>query len=180
VLLVASSGGHLLELDQLRDCWPRHDRVWVTFATPDASALLEGEDVLYAYFPTNRSIRNLLRNLVLAARVIALMRPRAVVTTGAGVAIPFCYVARVFGARIVFIESFARVTTPSLTARLVHPISAAFFVQWPELVPSFRKARYVGSVFSLLPKGFAVEVAHAGLEDAGREPLDGSLLRRSA
>jgi beta-1,4-N-acetylglucosaminyltransferase len=147
VLLVASSGGHLLELMQLRDQWPREERVWVTFPTTDARSILKDEQVWFAHHPTNRNIPNLLRNLLLAFRVVGTVRPRAVVSTGAGVAVPFCYIGRLLGARVVFIESFARISNPSLTARLVYPIANDFFVQWSEILPYFRRARYEGQLF---------------------------------
>jgi UDP-N-acetylglucosamine:LPS N-acetylglucosamine transferase len=144
---VASSGGHLLELVQLQGEWDAGECYWVTFATPDAMTLLAGEDVGFAHHPTNRSMRNLIRNFLVAFRVIRALRPRAIVTTGAGVAVPFCYVGRLFGARVVFIESFARVWSPSLTGRLVHPVATDFFVQWPQLLRHYRKARYEGQLF---------------------------------
>ena len=147
VLLVASSGGHLLQLVRLRDAWPADGRLWVTFDRPDAHSLLAGESVIHAFHPTNRDLKNLFRNLLLALRVFSQHRPRAVVTTGAGVAVPFCYVARLFRARVIYIESFSRITEPSLTARLVHPVAHRFFVQWPELVHRFAKAEFRGSFF---------------------------------
>ena len=145
ILLVSSNGGHLLQLAQLKDAWKREQRVWVTFDKADSRSMLAGERVLYAYHPTNRSLLNLLRNLWLAARVMAQLHPAAVVTTGAGVAVPFCYVGRLFGAQIVYIESFSRIDEASLTARLVHPVAHRFFVQWPELLPRFRKAEFRGT-----------------------------------
>lgn len=146
-LLVASSGGHLLQLVQLKDEWPRERRHWVTFDMTDARSLLRGEAVTYAHHPTNRNLRNLARNLVLAFRVCLRLRPQAIVTTGAGVAVPFCYVGRLLGARIVYIESFSRIFGPSLTGRLVHPIAHRFFVQWPQLRTAYRKAEFRGAVF---------------------------------
>jgi len=146
-LLVASNGGHLLQLLQLKDEWPAGRRHWVTFDKPDARSLLEGERVTWAHHPTNRNIPNLLRNLRLALSLCRRLRPRAVVSTGAGVAVPFCYAGRLFGAKVVFIESFSRITAPSLTARLVHPVAHRFFVQWPQLAKRFRKAEYEGGLF---------------------------------
>jgi beta-1,4-N-acetylglucosaminyltransferase len=146
-LLVASSGGHLFQLLRLRDGWPREQRHWVTFDTPDASSLLDGEAVTYAAHPTNRNVRNLVRNLFLAARVVWRLRPRAILTTGAGVAVPFCWLGRLAGARIVYIESFARTDSPSLTGKLVHPVAHEFFVQWPAVQSHFRKAQYRGALF---------------------------------
>src|SRR5690606_3358420 len=76
VLLVASSGGHLAQLWSLRPWWSGRARAWVTFDTPDAAALLGGEEeVHWAHHPTTRSIANLLRNTGLAARVLTARRP---------------------------------------------------------------------------------------------------------
>jgi len=146
VLLVASNGGHLLQLTRLAHVWPGERRLWVTFDKADSRSLLADERVVFAHHPTNRNIPNLLRNLILAVRLVARHRPSAIVSTGAGVAVPFCYVGRLFGAKIVYIESFSRITEPSLSGRLVHPIAHRFFVQWPELLPRFRKAEYRGTL----------------------------------
>jgi beta-1,4-N-acetylglucosaminyltransferase len=146
-LLVASNGGHLLQLSQLRDNWTAAERHWVTFDKPDARSMLAGESVTYAHHPTNRNVPNLLRNLRLAFRLLRRLRPRAVVTTGAGVAVPFCWLGRLMGVRVIYIESFARVNDPSLTGRLVHPVAHRFFVQWPDMLPHFPKAEYRGGLF---------------------------------
>ena len=71
-----------------------------------------------------------------------------VVTTGAGVAVPFVWLARAFGARVVWIESFTRINEPSLSCRLVRPVASRTYVQWPELVSRVSRSRYVGSVFA--------------------------------
>ena len=47
-------------------------------------------------------------------------RPDVVLTTGAGVAIPTCLIAKVFGKKIIYIESFARINTPNKTGRLIY------------------------------------------------------------
>jgi beta-1,4-N-acetylglucosaminyltransferase len=146
-LLVASNGGHLLQLSQLRDNWAADERHWVTFDKPDARSMLVDESVTYAHHPTNRNIPNLLRNLRLAYRLLRRLRPRAVITTGAGVAVPFCWLGRLMGVRVVYIESFARVNDPSLTGRLVHPVAHRFFVQWPDMLRHFPKAEYRGGLF---------------------------------
>jgi beta-1,4-N-acetylglucosaminyltransferase len=153
VLLVASSGGHLHELLQISDSWPRNERAWVTFRTSDAISLLRGEQVWFASYPTNRNIINLLRNLVLAYRLLWKLRPRAIVTTGAGVAVPFCYLGRLYRARVVYIESYARTKRPSLTGKLVYPIVTSFFVQWPELRSHLPRAQYNGDVFGAVHIG---------------------------
>ncbi len=81
----------------------------MTFDKSDARSLLADEYVVTAFGPTNRNVPNLLRNLLLAWQVIRRYRPRAVVTTGAGVAVPFAWIGRLAGARIVYVESFTRI-----------------------------------------------------------------------
>lgn len=144
--LVASSGGHLMQLVRLRPAWERHERFWVTFEKEDARTLLKEEQVFWAFHPTNRSLRNLFRNLVLAWRLLREERPDTVISTGAGVGVPFLWIARFLGIRTVFIDSLTRVRDLSLSGKLVYPIVHRLFVQWPELAARYRRAVYGGNL----------------------------------
>jgi len=146
VLLVCSSGGHLLQLHALREAWADYSRLWVTFDRSDARSLLAGEDVVHAHGPTNRSARNLVLNLALAVRVLRRTRPRAIVTTGAGVAVPFAWIGRLLRIPVVYVESATRIESPSLSLRLARPAVHRVYVQWPELLDAIPDARYCGSV----------------------------------
>lgn len=132
VLLVASSGGHLAQIWSLRPWWDGRDRTWVTFRTPDAESALRGEDVHWAHHPTTRHLGNLLRNTVLALRVFARSRPGVVVSTGAGVAVPFFILAWLLRVPTVYIEVYDRIETPTLTARLCRPFTRLLLAQWEE------------------------------------------------
>ncbi|GAA3742357.1 UDP-N-acetylglucosamine--LPS N-acetylglucosamine transferase [Salinactinospora qingdaonensis] len=144
VLLVASSGGHLAQLAALRPWWAGRERAWVTFRTPDAVSLLAGEDVRWAYHPTTRHIGNLVRNSALAVRILAQRRPRVVVSTGAGVALPFFVLARLLRVPTVYIEVYDRIDTPTLTARLCRPFTTLFLAQWDEQLHFMPTAITVG------------------------------------
>jgi beta-1,4-N-acetylglucosaminyltransferase len=146
VCLVCSAGGHFLELFSLNDLWKKHDRFWVTFPKQDTEVMLRGETVYWAYSPTNRNLKNLARNFYLAAKIIPWEKPSVIISTGAGVAIPFLLLGRLAGARTVYIESLTRITDLSLTGRLVYPVVRDFFVQWPELAGRYRRARFRGQV----------------------------------
>ncbi len=148
VLLVCSAGGHLLQLASLRDVWDDYPRSWVTLDRSDARSILEGEHVIYASGPTERNLPNLIRNSGLALRTIRKLRPQVIVTTGAALAVPFAWFGRLFGARVIFIESLCRITEPSLTLRLISPVVDRVYVQWPELEAAFPTGRYVGGLFS--------------------------------
>lgn len=148
LLLVCSTGGHLLQLVALRDSWKDFSRAWVTFDKSDARSLLSEERVVFAYGPTNRSVLNLLRNLLVAWRLVRTARPRVLLTTGAGVAVPFAWVGWLYGAKVVYVESLARIEGPSLTYRLIAPVAARRYVQWPELAEALPRTRFAGNVFS--------------------------------
>jgi UDP-N-acetylglucosamine:LPS N-acetylglucosamine transferase len=148
VLLACSAGGHLLQLLALREAWGPFSRVWITDDRPDSRSLLAGERVFYAHWPTTRHVVNAFRNFILAWRLIRMVRPRVVLTTGAGTAVPFAWMARLHGATVVYVESVTRIDSQSLTCRLLRPIAARRYVQWPDLQPVVRGSRYAGSVLS--------------------------------
>lgn len=129
----------------LRGAWDDLDRVWVTLDGPDVDHLLAGELVHRAHGPTNRSLLNFFRNLRVAWRVIGDADPAAVLSTGAGVAVPCFIVARLRGRRAVYVESLTRTDSLSLSGRLVYRLATSFFVQWPGTTTR-KRARYVGSI----------------------------------
>lgn len=147
VLLVGSSGGHLTQLWSLRPWWQKLDRTWVTFDTPDAVSLLDGEErVVWAHHPTTRNVRNLLLNLGLAWRMLRRERPDLVVTTGAGVALPFFALARLRRIPTVYIEVFDRIDSSTLTAKLCQPFTTLNCVQWDEQRELFPDASVIGAL----------------------------------
>ena len=148
ILLTCSSGGHLLQLLALGEVWRPYARVWVTDDRSDTRSLLAGETVVFAYWPTSRTLRTLPRNLALAWNVVRQVRPAVVLTTGAGTAVPFAWIAKLHGARLVHVETLTRVERPSLSCRLLAPVADRVYVQWPELLQKVRRSRYSGSVLS--------------------------------
>ena len=144
--LVCSSGGHLLELYQLKSAWSQYDRFWVTFDFKDTKYLLKDEKFYKAFSPTNRNIINLILNFFLAIRVLLKEKPDVIISTGAAVCVPFFYLGRLLGIRTIYIESFSRVTELSLSGKLVYPITTEFIVQWNELTKKYPRARFKGQI----------------------------------
>jgi beta-1,4-N-acetylglucosaminyltransferase len=145
ILLVASPGGHLLQMLALEPAWGGLRRTWVTLTRPDATDLLAAEDVVFAHGPTERNIPNLLRNLWLAWRTVRRCRPDVILSTGAALAVPFFIVGRLYGSRLVYVESLTRVNELALSGRLVYPLTDTFFVQW-QMGARPRRAIYAGSI----------------------------------
>ena len=148
VLLICTSGGHLAQLASLRRAWHGYSVAWVTDDSTAARSLLREERVYYGFGPAARSTVNAARNLRLALRLIGQLEPKLVVSTGAALCVPFVWVARARGAKVFYIESVTRITSPSLTCRLVRPVANRVYVQWPELARRVKNSIYVGSVFS--------------------------------
>ena len=147
VLSVCSSGGHLAQLHCLEAWWKRHERVWVTFDKPDAVSLLAGERVIFGHHPTNRNVKNALKNAALAMRVIYREKPELIVSNGAGIAVPFFWIGKlVFGCKTVYVEVYDRIDSPTLTARLVAPVLDKMVIQWEDQRAFYPDAEFLGAV----------------------------------
>jgi UDP-N-acetylglucosamine transferase subunit ALG13 len=133
IVLAASGGGHLDLLVRIRSVADEHERIWLTSPGSRADQLeAEGERVV-TVDPMDRtklSASNPSRSALLALR----LRPRVVITSGAGMVAPFCQAAKLLGSRILFVETMARVTSPSTGGLLISRMADEVFVQWPELL----------------------------------------------
>lgn len=147
IALVGSSGGHLTHLVQIDGFWKDKERFWVTFEKPDAISQLRNEKAYWCYFPTNRNIKNLIKNTYLAIKILIKEKPDLIVSSGAAVAIPFFYIGKILNIKLVYIEVYDRIDTPTMTGRLVYPICDEFIVQWEEQLKFYPKAKMIGGIF---------------------------------
>jgi beta-1,4-N-acetylglucosaminyltransferase len=132
VMLVCCQGGHFMQMLALKSAWQDLPRIWFTTCAADTEELLRDESAVYAHVPTSRNLKNMFRNFWLAAGVIHRHRPDVLLSTGGGVTVPIFVVAKLTGARLIYVESLTRVDGPSLTGRLVYRLVDRFFVQWPD------------------------------------------------
>ena len=147
VCLVGSSGGHLTHLYMLKPFWENKERFWVTFDKEDAKSLLEKEKMYPCYYPTNRNLWNLIRNTFVAIKVLRKERPDILISSGAAVAVPFFYIAKLMGTKLIYIEVFDRIDKSTMTGKMVYPITDKFIVQWEEMKKVYPKAINLGSIF---------------------------------
>lgn len=147
VCLVGSSGGHLTHLYMLRPFWQSEDHFWVTFDKDDAKYLLKDEKMYPCYYPTNRNLKNLIKNTILAWKILRKEKPNLIVSSGAAVAVPFFYLGKLFGAKTIYIEVFDRIDVATLTGILVYPVADRFIVEWEEMKKVYPKAINLGSIF---------------------------------
>jgi UDP-N-acetylglucosamine:LPS N-acetylglucosamine transferase len=74
-------------------------------------------------------------------------RPDIIISSGAAVAVPFFYIGKLFGAKLVYIEVIDRIDKPTITGKMVYPIVDKFVVQWEEMKKVYPKAVNLGSIF---------------------------------
>ena len=148
LLLVATRGGHLVELMELADRLPEaRRRLWVTFDSEQGRSLLGGECTVFIPEIGERDFRGVLRALPHVRRIFAAEQPiSAVVSTGSAIALAFLPYAAMRGVPAHYIESAARTSNPSLTGKLLSTVpSIRLYRQYVHCATG--RWRYSGSVF---------------------------------
>ena len=146
IALVCSHGGHLTQVDMLAPAFAGHECFLVTYRCARTEAMAaRGRTYLLANIGTNPV--HMALAFLQALRIMLRERPGVVVSTGSEIAIPFSWVGKLLGARVVYIETWSRIHTRSGTGPLVYPVTDLFLVQWPDVLRFYGpKARYAGSI----------------------------------
>lgn len=155
VALICSLGGHLEQMKRLEPVYRGYDRFLIIPREESSTFVKKDDERVYTIADVNegRGIRNPAMLLLAMWETFVIFlreRPRVVLSTGAGVAIPGMALARLFGARAVYIESFARIKRPSRAGRLCYYLADQFYVQHEELLEFYPKARYAGALYAHL------------------------------
>ncbi|WP_242945643.1 PssD/Cps14F family polysaccharide biosynthesis glycosyltransferase [Clostridium thermobutyricum] len=153
VLFISSTGGHLSELMELKPLFSKYDYHIITEKTDTTIKLKDkykGKINYLVYGARNYMFSylfkfsyNIIKSLVLYAKI----RPDVIVTTGAHTAVPMCYIGKFFKKKIIFIETFARVNSTSMSGRMINKIADVFIVQHPEMEKVYENAVYKGALY---------------------------------
>ena len=141
-MVIGAGGGHLTEALLATESLII-PRVIVTFKLPHTSVSLKDEICYFVVDPHKNILKfffNAVQSLVLVLRI----RPCVVINTGGGISIACSLCAKIFGAKLVFIESGARVLTPSKTGKFLYRFTDLFIVQWSNLLQYYPNAVYGG------------------------------------
>lgn len=153
VLFIASTGGHLKELLQLESIFEKYDYNLITEKTKSNLYLKDKykDRVHFLIYGTKDHIITypfkLLANCFKSLWLFFKLHPDYVVTTGVHTAGPMCCIAKLFGAKIIYIETFANICTKTVTGKLLYPISDLFIVQWESMLKLYPDATYGGWIF---------------------------------
>lgn len=136
----------MTELLQLDKAWKGRKHFFVSDRRLNAIDLAKSEQVYFVECPRRNPLK-LVLNIGQSMGIFFREKPDVVVSTGADTAIPICLVARLFGRKVVFIESFCRIKEASLSGKIMYRIANLFLVQWEQNKEFFPKAEFAGSVF---------------------------------
>ena len=146
ICLVASAGGHLSQLLQLADSWNGYDTFCIV--TSDlARGKLRKYGKVYIVGECNRQHPSrVIKVLLRCIRIVFRERPQVVISTGAAAGCIGCFIGKLIGAKIVWIDSIANVEKLSLSGRLVRHIADLFLVQWPKLTEKYKNVKFAGTI----------------------------------
>ena len=153
VMFISSTGGHLNEMLQLKELFEKYDYYIVTEKTKSnlnlknkyknkVSFLVYGTKDHMLVYPF-KLIYNTFKSLFIYLKV----HPDYIVTTGAHTAGTMCCIGKLLGSRIIYIETFANITTKTVTGKCLYPIADKFIVQWESMLKLYPEAVYGGWIF---------------------------------
>lgn len=149
ICFAASSGGHYEQLMMLKPLMEKYDSFVVTEKT-DYNAKEKGEKTYYMHQVNRREkdfILVMIKNALLSLQIYMKEKPDVVICTGVLAMIPICLIAKVMGKKLIYIESFAKVTSPTETGKLLYKFADQFYVQWKPMLKVYPKAIYLGGIY---------------------------------
>jgi len=146
ICVTASAGGHLTQLLKLSDIWKEHEVFYVS-NLKSVTQKLQKLGCCYIMGECNRQhpIRILwvLKNCI---KIILREKPNVIISTGAAPSCLLCIIGKMFGAKIVWIDSIANAERLSLSGRIIRPFANLIFTQWPEVAEKYESVYYEGSL----------------------------------
>ncbi len=153
VLFISSTGGHLKELLQLRPLFKEYDSYLITEKTESTKKLkTEFKNKMgYLVYGTKEHFFiypfKLLFNTFKSFYYYILFHPKYIITTGAHTAGPMCVIGKLFGSKIIYIETMANIYKKTVTGKLIYLFADLFLVQWESMLKLYPKAIYAGFIF---------------------------------
>lgn len=154
VMFISSTGGHFNELSQLKSMFDRYDYEIVTEKTKTNANLKKKYNgklhyLLYGtrFHPLPYFLLVLPGNCFISLFYFLKYRPEFIITTGAHTAGPMCCIGKLFGSKIIYIESFANSKTKTATGKIIYKFADLFIVQWEDMTKLYPDAVLGGWIF---------------------------------
>lgn len=166
VMFACNEGGHFSQLLALNGLFSKYESVILTDnkrASKDIPALKNVKAIEFAMAfaekreeLTNDKNRKLTHASYLTAywnlfrqcmEVWKKYKPKVIISTGSNIAVPLCFIAKIYGSKFVYIETRAKVYNKTISGKIVEHIADKIIVQWPEMVDVYKgRAEYFGTL----------------------------------
>lgn len=149
ICLISSSGGHFEQLMMLKPLIDKYEGFIVTERT---NYLVENKDIRFYYLKqVNRHefkfLLYIMINSIKSLKIFLNEKPDMIISTGALSTVPMCIIAKLFQKKLIFIESFAKINSPTITGRLIYKLADKFYVQWKGMKKFYPNAEYKGGIY---------------------------------
>lgn len=146
ICIVASTGGHLSQLLELADSWRGCDIFCIATLELIREELQKYGRVYIVEECNRQHPLQVIKVLLRCIRIVFQEKPQVVISTGAAVGCIECFLGKIIGAKIVWIDSITNVEKLSLSGQMVRYIADLFLVQWPELAEKYKNVEFAGTV----------------------------------
>ena len=146
ICIVASSGGHLMQLLQIAEAWSKYPAFYVTTSEVAMNSLRQRGRT---YVIKEAARQHFLRTLICIIQCVYILpreKPRVIISTGSGSGCIMCLIGKIFGAKIVWIDSVANIRRLSFSGRIIRYFADLCFTQWPNVAAKYKKVKYVGRI----------------------------------
>ena len=151
VMFICSVGGHLSLMLELNKIFDDYNYVLVTENTDVTKDMKSKYNMEYLTYGSRkylfRYIFIFFFNIFKSMYLFIKYSPKVIVTTGTHTAVPMCYIGWLFRRKIIYIESFAKRTSPTKAGKMIYPIATTFVVQWKSMLKFYPKAKYWGGIY---------------------------------
>ena len=153
VLFISSCGGHLVELLKLEPMFKEYDSYIITEKTKGNSKLKDKykNKISFLVYGTKDHMLvypfKLIYNTFKSMFIYIKIRPKYIVTTGAHTAGPICVIGKIFGSKVIYIETFANMNKKTITGKIIYNFADLFIVQHESMLKLYRNAVYGGWIF---------------------------------
>lgn len=150
ICLISSSGGHFEQLLCLKPLSEDYD---VFFVTEKTKYNKNDKKIRYFLKQVNRKEILFIPNMVLiflkSLYIYFKEKPDVIISTGVLSTIPMLFIGHFFKKKVIYIESFAKINSPTMTGKLIYKkkIANQFYVQWKTMLEFYPDAIYKGGIY---------------------------------
>lgn len=150
ICFAASTGGHLEQLMMLKPLMQKYDSFIITEKTKYNVGKSAEQKTYYMKQVNRKEITfpiYMLINFCKSIYIFLKEKPDYMITTGVLAMIPMAILTKLFKKKLIYIESFAKISSPTQTGKLLYKYADRFYVQWEKMLEFYPNAIYKGGIY---------------------------------